>query len=133
MHLTAPAPIHPSSVGGANQQAAAPTPLSPNTLQVNQAGAALKRVPSPQELIVHTQAIMQNALIKKQLEDQKERYLKRQGKSPLNTNAATTVTLSNVELAASAAAPLINTPTAPIPKVGINSISNLDKWKRDNF
>ena len=38
----------------------------------------MARVPSPQELIVHTQAIMQNALIKKQLEDQKERFLKKQ-------------------------------------------------------
>jgi len=35
-------------------------------------------VPSPQELIVHTQAILQNALIKKQLEDQKERFYKKQ-------------------------------------------------------
>ena len=37
-----------------------------------------QRVPSPQELVAHTQAIMQSALIKKQLEDQKERFLKRQ-------------------------------------------------------
>ncbi len=37
----------------------------------------LQRVPSPQELRAHTQAIMQNALIKKQLEDQKERFLKK--------------------------------------------------------
>lgn len=38
----------------------------------------MPRVPSPQDLIAHTQAIMQNALIKKQLEDQKERFLKKQ-------------------------------------------------------
>ena len=36
------------------------------------------RIPSPQELIVHTQAIMQNALLKRQLEDQKERFFKKQ-------------------------------------------------------
>ena len=36
------------------------------------------RIPSPKDLIAHTQAIMQNALIKKQLEDQKERFLKKQ-------------------------------------------------------
>lgn len=70
LHLTAPSPVH-----------ASPTLAAPNTLQVNpQVGPAhnpaLARVPSPQELIVHTQAIMQNALIKKQLEDQKERYLR---------------------------------------------------------
>lgn len=39
---------------------------------------SVPRVPSPQELIVHTQAILQNALIKKQLEDQKERFYKKQ-------------------------------------------------------
>lgn len=38
----------------------------------------LQRVPSPQELVAHTQAILQTALIKRKLEDQKERYLKKQ-------------------------------------------------------
>ena len=38
----------------------------------------IPRQPSPQELIAHTQAIMQTALLKKQLEDQKERFLKKQ-------------------------------------------------------
>ncbi|CAG2056485.1 unnamed protein product [Timema podura] len=36
------------------------------------------RVPSPRELIVHTQNIMQSALIKKKLEEQRENYRKRQ-------------------------------------------------------
>ena len=36
------------------------------------------RVPSPAELRFHTQRIMQNALIKKQLEEQKERFIKKQ-------------------------------------------------------
>ena len=39
---------------------------------------SIPRVPSPQELIAHTQAIMQTALLKKQLEDQKERFIKKQ-------------------------------------------------------
>ena len=38
----------------------------------------IHRGPSPQELIAHTQAIMQTALLKKQLEDQKERFMKKQ-------------------------------------------------------
>lgn len=78
MHLTAPAPIHAN-------QLTPPSPtqtLSPNTLQVGvgtgSSSPVMQRVPSPQELRAHTQAIMQNALIKKQLEDQKERFLKRQ-------------------------------------------------------
>jgi len=36
------------------------------------------RVPSPRELIVHTQNIMQSALIKKKLEEQRENFRKRQ-------------------------------------------------------
>lgn len=38
----------------------------------------LQRVPSPQELAVHTQSILQNALIKRKLEEQKENFRKRQ-------------------------------------------------------
>ena len=33
-----------------------------------------QRVPSPQELVYHAQQIMQNALIKRKLEEQKENY-----------------------------------------------------------
>lgn len=36
------------------------------------------RVPSPRELAMHTQTIMQNALIKKKLEEQRENFRKRQ-------------------------------------------------------
>jgi len=36
------------------------------------------RVPSPQELSNLAQSILQNALIKKQLEEQKERFVRRQ-------------------------------------------------------
>lgn len=37
-----------------------------------------QRIPSPRELQVHTQSIMQNALIKKKLEEQRENFRKRQ-------------------------------------------------------
>ena len=46
---------------------------SPATL-----AAASGRVPSPQELMVHTQQIMQNALIKRKLKEQEDSYRKRQ-------------------------------------------------------
>ncbi|CAL1673079.1 unnamed protein product [Lasius platythorax] len=36
------------------------------------------RVPSPREIVMHTQSIMQNALIKKKLEEQRENFRKRQ-------------------------------------------------------
>lgn len=36
------------------------------------------RIPSPRELVAHTQSIMQNALIKKKLEEQRENYRRRQ-------------------------------------------------------
>ncbi|XP_031330184.1 eukaryotic translation initiation factor 4E transporter-like isoform X3 [Photinus pyralis] len=57
---------------------------SPNTLTVP---AMHQRIPSPRELQVHTQNIMQQALIKKKLEEQTENYKKRQemqhrGQSP---------------------------------------------------
>ncbi|GFY50848.1 eukaryotic translation initiation factor 4E transporter [Trichonephila inaurata madagascariensis] len=69
----APAPIHPAAL----VQAMSQTSASPNTLQV-QNPVVLQRVPSPQELAVHTQSILQNALIKRKLEEQKENYRKRQ-------------------------------------------------------
>lgn len=37
-----------------------------------------QRIPSPRELQYHTQSIMQNALIRKKLEEQRENYRKRQ-------------------------------------------------------
>ncbi|KAK7871270.1 hypothetical protein R5R35_007554 [Gryllus longicercus] len=50
------------------QQLRIPSPLN----------SVLPRVPSPRELIAHTQNIMQSALIKKKLEEQRENYRKRQ-------------------------------------------------------
>jgi hypothetical protein len=50
-----------------------------------------QRIPSPRELQVHTQNILQRALIKKKLEEQQENYRKKQemqqrGQSPSNNN-----------------------------------------------
>ena len=48
-----------------------------NTLSVSPIPGQ-QRIPSPQELVFHTQQIMQNALIKRKLEEQKENYRRRQ-------------------------------------------------------
>ncbi|CAG9814994.1 unnamed protein product [Phaedon cochleariae] len=48
---------------------------SPNTLSLP---AMHQRIPSPRELQVHTQNILQRALIKKKLEEQQENYRKKQ-------------------------------------------------------
>ena len=50
---------------------------SKNTLSVSPIPGQ-QRIPSPQELVFHTQQIMQNALIKRKLEEQKENYRRRQ-------------------------------------------------------
>ncbi|GIY59188.1 eukaryotic translation initiation factor 4E transporter [Caerostris darwini] len=81
----APAPIHPAAL----VQAMAQNSASPNTLQV-QNPVVLQRVPSPQELAVHTQSILQNALIKRKLEEQKENYRKRQEAQRSNSPVAVT-------------------------------------------
>ncbi|XP_013783759.1 eukaryotic translation initiation factor 4E transporter-like [Limulus polyphemus] len=62
----APAPIHP------NQFTRKPNPLQIETSPV------MPRIPSPQELAVHTQSILQNALIKYSLVEQEEKYKKLQ-------------------------------------------------------
>lgn len=51
-----------------------------------------QRIPSPRELQVHTQNIMQRALIKKKLEEQQENFRKKQegghrGQSPGKTGS----------------------------------------------
>ncbi|CAL1278183.1 unnamed protein product [Larinioides sclopetarius] len=83
----APAPIHPAAL----VQAMAQNSASPNTLQV-QNPVVLQRVPSPQELAVHTQSILQNALIKRKLEEQKENFRKRQEAQRSTSPAASTTT-----------------------------------------
>ncbi|CAG2251461.1 EIF4ENIF1 [Mytilus edulis] len=107
MHLNAPSPIHPSqltstspiNVPAVSMSVSTPSQLTstspinvpavsmsvskhPNRISIRP--PVIHRGPSPQELIAHTQAIMQTALLKKQLEDQKERFMKKQqeAKSP---------------------------------------------------
>jgi eukaryotic translation initiation factor 4E transporter len=46
-----------------------------------------QRIPSPRELQYHTQSIMQNALIRKKLEEQRENYRKRQEQEKQELNA----------------------------------------------
>ncbi|XP_052798817.1 uncharacterized protein LOC128230525 isoform X2 [Mya arenaria] len=108
-HLSAPSPIHP--VQGGSQSPVGPASSSTqNTIRP----PLVPRQPSPQELIVHTQAILQNALIKKQLEDQKERFYKKQQervKSPNPGNVAG-IPMSVLSMA---------TPTAAIPPAASTS------------
>lgn len=69
------------------------------------------RVPSPRELAMHTQHIIQNALIKKKLEEQHENFRKRQEQqragSPANSSAKQTMSPT----------PLAFTPTSVLRKM----------------
>lgn len=76
------------------------------------------RVPSPREIALHTQSVMQNALIKKKLEEQRENYRKRQDQqqqqqiqqrasSPINSPAKQTMSPT----------PLAFTPTSVLRKM----------------
>lgn len=44
--------------------------------------AGVSRAPSPRELAAHTQSLMQNAIIKKKLEEQRENFRRRQEMQP---------------------------------------------------
>ncbi|KAK8762754.1 hypothetical protein V5799_025982, partial [Amblyomma americanum] len=79
---------HPSPI----PPVAGPTPGAPvpssNTLQVH-SGGLRPRVPSPQELAVHTQSILQTALLKKILEDQKQKENLRKQQEAQRTRSPT--------------------------------------------
>ncbi|KAL3195562.1 hypothetical protein MRX96_045613 [Rhipicephalus microplus] len=79
---------HPSPI----PPVAGPTPGAPlqssNTLQVHSTGLR-PRVPSPQELAVHTQSILQTALLKKILEDQKQKENLRKQQEAQRTRSPT--------------------------------------------
>jgi hypothetical protein len=86
-----------------------------NSLSVSPAPPGQQRIPSPQELVYHTQQIMQNALIKRKLEEQKENYRKRQeGQQtmPMLPNER-----SNSDLKAGTDSPLTFTPTVVMKKM----------------
>ena len=71
------------SGGGPESSGISPTSPTPgNTLAVSPIPGR-DRVPSPQEIAIHAQQIMQNALIKRKLEEQKENYRRRQEQDQL--------------------------------------------------
>ncbi|XP_074029559.1 eukaryotic translation initiation factor 4E transporter isoform X2 [Leptinotarsa decemlineata] len=86
------------------QQQLRVSPLPPNALH--------QRIPSPRELQVHTQNILQRALIKKKLEEQQENYRKKQemqrGQSPSTNGPAKSI---------SSPTPLAFTPTSVLRKM----------------
>ena len=67
LQLQAASAASGNSSGGANKP-------SGSSLSVSPAPQQPQRIPSPQELVFHAQQIMQNALIKRKLEEQKENY-----------------------------------------------------------
>lgn len=76
-----------------------------------------QRIPSPRELQVHTQNILQRALIKKKLEEQQENYRKKQemqrGGSPASGSTGAAGTGKSV----SSPTPLAFTPTSVLRKM----------------
>ncbi|CAN7984801.1 unnamed protein product, partial [Ixodes hexagonus] len=81
---------HPSPIPPAGTPNAVASGQSSNTLQVHVSTAGLRpRVPSPQELAVHTQSILQTALIKKILEEQKHKENLRKQQEAQRTRSPT--------------------------------------------
>ncbi|XP_029662383.1 eukaryotic translation initiation factor 4E transporter-like isoform X1 [Formica exsecta] len=64
------------------------------------------RVPSPREIVMHTQTIMQNALIKKKLEEQRENFRKRQDQQQQQQQQQQQVQQQQLR----ASSPVINSP-----------------------
>ena len=81
-------------------------------------GPPQARVPSPQEMTVLTQQIMQQALIKRKLEEQKENYRKRHGGPEPNIAAmlASAATGQPPSSSMPSASPLAFTPTSVMRK-----------------
>jgi len=74
------------------------------------------RVPSPQEMTVLTQQIMQNALIKRKLEEQKENFRKRHGGAVEPNIAAMLANATSGGQPPASASPLAFTPTSVMRK-----------------
>ncbi|CAB3382669.1 Hypothetical predicted protein [Cloeon dipterum] len=105
------------------QQARAVSPLVPMHQQMRitspmNGGEALMhqgiphRVPSPHELIMHTRQIMQNALLKKKLEEQSENFHRKQEKQSTVYRA-----MSPASNKPSSSSPLAFTPTSVLRKM----------------
>ncbi|KAL0129049.1 hypothetical protein PUN28_004031 [Cardiocondyla obscurior] len=90
---------------------------SPSTLAV-QHPVIPHRVPSPREIVMHTQSIMQSALIKKKLEEQRENFRKRQDQQQQQQQVQQQRTSSPVNSPAKqTASPLAFTPTSVLRKM----------------
>ncbi|XP_053375043.1 eukaryotic translation initiation factor 4E transporter-like [Mercenaria mercenaria] len=146
MHLSAPSPIHPAQGGSSLSQSPVGQPANTSTVNTIRP-PSVPRVPSPQELIVHTQAILQNALIKKQLEDQKERFYKKQQervKSPAMVGSkigqdgiqgptrTSPAPVTSTPVAAKSAVNVAFTPTSVIRKMHSEKASEKEKQRRDS-
>lgn len=76
------------------------------------------RVPSPREIVMHTQSIMQSALIKKKLEEQRENFRKRQDQQQQQQQVQQQRASSPVNSPAKqTASPLAFTPTSVLRKM----------------
>ncbi|KAH9489343.1 hypothetical protein Btru_051681 [Bulinus truncatus] len=106
LHLSAPSPIHPGQLSPRSLTVAGSTMSSPSGLR----SPVLPCGISAQELSAHAQAVMQSALIKKQLQDQNERYLKKQQERAKSPNHQTL----NVVKPQPTAQPIL--PPTPQPK-----------------
>lgn len=103
-----------------------------------------QRIPSPRELQVHTQNILQRALIKKKLEEQQENFRKKQelqlqqqqrGQSPNNNNnnggssATVVAAVAAVTKSVSSPTPLAFTPTSVLRKMTADKEDGRDGGK----
>merc|ERR1719219_3270829 len=70
--------MHDHPVSGIPGSGISPTSPTPGKTLAVSPIPGRDRVPSPAEMAVHAQNIMQNALIKRKLEEQKENYRRRQ-------------------------------------------------------
>ncbi|KAK7087352.1 eukaryotic translation initiation factor 4E transporter-like isoform X2 [Littorina saxatilis] len=133
MHLSAPSPVHPVQLS----PIVAGQSMSPNTLTTTSGmrSPVMQRVPSPQELVAHTQAILQTALIKRKLEDQKERYLKKQQERDKcsiqlsRSEALSTPTTSTTSQAKPAT--MAFTPTSVIRKMHSDRVTEKEKQAKE--
>ncbi|KAL1453569.1 hypothetical protein WDU94_009900, partial [Cyamophila willieti] len=114
-------PNHPMGPSGAQQfllgtpPPGAPSPGNSSVFQQQQ-----QRIPSPNQLAAHTQAILQNAILKKKLQEQKETLRKRQEQQFMQRSSSPSPQPNAHELRPSQSSPnVINafTPTSVLRKM----------------
>lgn len=76
-----------------------------------------QRIPSPRELQIHTQNILQKALIKKKLEEQTENYRKKQQEQAQQHRGQSPNPNVNASKSVSSPTPLAFTPTSVLRKM----------------